>query len=531
MLMFNRMILCVSKQQVTAAIWRFGGLAQHQVFEHNETGLKAFQLFLQQHRHVNIDCVVDVIEEDYHLEILPHTRWRNRRDLVARKLSQTYRTTIFRTALYLDRDGTQVRQDDLFLFLALNQTEILKPWLEIIETEQAPLAGVYLISMVSQSLVKALKIKTRHLLLVEKLATGFRQSYLFKGQLRMSRLAPFPGHINDDSLQAFFESEIEKTKRYLLSQRLVNPTDAIQICMPRLVINHQYEIDETAVKDDFNFKYLDIRGVLKKLNLAPVAVANTPELLHMALAARFKRLPSLAPKKLIKSYQVNLLRQYLNIFSISILVIGLMIAAMHLVVNFNQENLFEVLKNKTHQQEVEYQKVAKDFPDTPLPSDDLERAVEIGKTLKSYQKTPVRMMQVLAEALVKVPEIQVNRLKWIQTHDANLQDSETTRTASHQFKNEQTASASLPANELYELVFLGGEIKRFNGDYRAALSMVNQLSEALKNDPNVGVVEIIQAPVNVSSYSSLEGSTTDEIEAKQSAAMFVLKVILKKEPQ
>jgi hypothetical protein len=61
--------------------------------------------------------------------------------------------------------------------------------------------------------------------------------------------------------------------------------------------------------------------------------------------------------------------------------------------------------------------------------------------------------------------------------------------------------------------------------------MVNQLSEALKNDPNVGVVEIIQAPVNVSSYSSLEGSTTDEIEAKHSAAMFVLKVILKKEPQ
>jgi hypothetical protein len=141
------------------------------------------------------------------------------------------------------------------------------------------------------------------------------------------------------------------------------------------------------------------------------------------------------------------------------------------------------------------------------------------------------MMQVLAEALVKVPEIQVNRLKWIQTHDANLQDSETTRIASHQFKNEQIASASLPANELYELVFLGGEIKRFNGDYRAALSMVNQLSEALKNDPNVGVVEIIQAPVNVSSYSSLEGSTTDEIEAKQSAAMFVLKVILNKEPQ
>jgi hypothetical protein len=87
----------------------------------------------------------------------------------------------------------------------------------------------------------------------------------------------------------------------------------------------------------------------------------------------------------------------------------------------------------------------------------------------------------------------------------------------------------LPTNELHEIVFLNAEIKRFAGDYRAALKSVNQLAERLKADANVAYVEILQAPVNVSSYTNLEGSTTDEIEAKQSAALFGLKVILKRE--
>jgi hypothetical protein len=58
---------------------------------------------------------------------------------------------------------------------------------------------------------------------------------------------------------------------------------------------------------------------------------------------------------------------------------------------------------------------------------------------------------------------------------------------------------------------------------------VNQLVDRLKSDAGVAYVEILQAPVNVSSYSNLEGSTTDEVEAKQSAAIFKLKIILKRE--
>ena len=38
------------------------------------------------------------------------------------------------------------------------------------------------------------------------------------------------------------------------------------------------------------------------------------------------------------------------------------------------------------------------------------------------------------------------------------------------------------------IVFINGEIKRFAGDYRAALNSVNQLAERLKADANVAYV-------------------------------------------
>ena len=527
-MIFGRIILCVSSEQLTAGYWRMGHLKDYQIFHNNPQDLDAFKAFLQLHSNTNIDCLVDAIEEDYRLEIFPHTRGKDRRDLIERKLTQAYRGSLFRTALFLDRQPAQKRKDDRFLFLGLNQTDFLKPWLEVIDAQQAPLAGVYLLSMVSQSLVKALKIKSRHLLLVEKLATGFRQSYLFKGELRMSRLATFPAEASAESLDHFYAEEIEKTQRYLLSQRFINQVEDIQIRMPVIPSPDNQFSSLVLNKTGLDFKLVDIGTMLKKLSISSRHLVELPELLHMAVLLKSSRLPSLAPLKLLSSYRVNLARQWLNILSFSILFFGLMFSAMHLKQVFNQEQMLESLKAKTHHQEIEYQKVAKDFPISPLPSDDLQRAVEIGSTLKSYQKMPTRVMQVLSKALITTPDIQVNRIKWMQTDDLRVRDIEAQSRGGQSNKEEQNLP-SFPSGYLYETVFLGCEIKRFSGDYRAALSLVNQLTEILKSDANVAYVEIVQAPVNVSSYSSLEGSTTDEVEAKQSAALFTLKLILHRE--
>lgn len=142
-------------------------------------------------------------------------------------------------------------------------------------------------------------------------------------------------------------------------------------------------------------------------------------------------------------------------------------------------------------------------------------------------------MYVLSQALEKIPQIQINRLRWVQTNDSAIKDDDKTVYAANvkdigaKDAGVTDPNLTLDANALSELAYVNGEIKDFTGDYRAALMTVNHLVDELKSNPQVAQVVMMQAPVNVSSYSNLQGSTTDQLSAQSNVASFKLRVLLK----
>ena len=93
------------------------------------------------------------------------------------------------------------------------------------------------------------------------------------------------------------------------------------------------------------------------------------------------------------------------------------------------------------------------------------------------------------------------------------------------------ASISAQPGALYEIGFVTAEILGFNGDYRAAINTVNRYVANLRADTRVAAVEVLQEPVNVSSFVDLKGSTADEQSMLTQSAHFKLKVILKSADQ
>jgi hypothetical protein len=93
----------------------------------------------------------------------------------------------------------------------------------------------------------------------------------------------------------------------------------------------------------------------------------------------------------------------------------------------------------------------------------------------------------------------------------------------------ENVTLALPADAtaLYEVGFVTAEIAGFSRDYRAALNMVNRYVANIKADARVANVEVLQEPVNVSSFADLQGSTADEQSTQKPPAYFKLKVILK----
>ncbi|CAG0987616.1 hypothetical protein MTYP_02102 [Methylophilaceae bacterium] len=527
--MFSKIILCATNNKLIAGRWQFGRLVMHQVFQNNQQGLDDFSRFLQNNSKINIYLLADAIEEDYRLETMPHASSGARREMVERKLNQLYRNTPYRTAHFINREKDK-RKDDRFLFVALNNTDFLQVWISVIEANQAPLVGVYLLPMVSQTLVRRMKLMAPHLILSESLSSGLRQTYFYDGRIRISRLAPYTAETPTSS-GYFYVVESEKTRLYLISKRFITRDTALSMVIPAHYENSEILCRDVELEQGIEATTIDLLRFAQGLKLEPVLLRENPELLHMHLLAIGYVPDNLAPDSLSKAHHVQLASRIINASTVVAVVAGVALSGFYLKASFDNTVQAEQAAIATRQQEQLYDDVAKNFPATRIPGNDLKTAVELERAIAANAKTPQRMMQVLSNAIEASPEIEINRLYWVMTNEPNPKDDD--RTGTLVVNAAENASLApgfvVDPNFLYEVAFVNGEIRRFNGDYRAALENVNRLAERIQAESGVAQVVVLQGPVNVSSYSNLQGSTTDERTAQQPAALFKLRVTLKHE--
>ena len=521
----KKLILCVTNTSLIAGLWHGSKLQSYQVFKNQDGDHTAFSQYLTQHINVNIYLIVDAIEEDYKLESLPHTTGNARREIVERKLNQFNRNSVYRTAHFINRAGDK-RKDDNFLFIALNNADFMQGWMDVIQALHAPLVGVYLLPMISQTSIRQMKLMAPNILLCERLGSGLRQTFLHNGRLRMSRLAPME-NIKPNQLAYFYLVEIEKTRLYLLSQRLISSETTLQMVLPAFDSSHEEIAHSISQDQGFECKTVDILAYAKNNHIAPDAVKLHPELLHMQLLANGNVPDSLAPSTFTKTHSLNKLCKNIYIAAASVGAIGALWAGLYFWQGHTQKNNISDITAQTTIQQHLYEQVAQNFPLTPIPSNDLKVAVELAQTIKSYDQTPRALMQVLSAAFEGSPEVALNRMRWVQSNQIEVKD-EGGAPATAANSNPQTVStAASDPTKLMQIGFVNAEIKGFTGDYRAALASVSRLVARLRENALVEQVTVLQEPVNVSSLANLQGSTTDEGATERTPAIFKLKVVLK----
>lgn len=520
----NKLVLCATSQSLLAGFWRADKLQGSQAFNNDAAGHEAFAEFLKQYVSTPVYLLADAVEEDYRLERVPHTTGAAKKELITRKLNQFYRGLEYRTAHFVNRD-TAKRKDDKYLFVALNNADFLQDWVNIAQEAKVQLVGIYLLPMLSQVLVKQLKLMAPHILLCEKLSSGLRQTYFHNGRLRMSRLVPnVPTAANQ--LGYFYLVETEKTRLYLISQRFITRETPLNLVLASLDGSTVHISQGISQEQGIECTDVNLSQITKSLNLPTKLIEQMPELLHMHLLACGHLVDNLAPAALTKEYDFGKLKQNIKAATLVLGMLGMFAAGGMLLQGLSFKSDLKDATQDTVLQQRRYDEAAKNFPVTTIGAEALKAAVELDKTISIYPKSPRLMMQVVSAALEQVPEVQLNRMHWALTNDINIKDDD---------KLISLPATNLPANtafaadaaKLYELAYLTAEISGFTGDYRAALSSVQKFVEKLKLDQNVAVVEVLQEPVNVSSFVNLQGSTTDEQATQTQPALFKLKVILK----
>lgn len=508
--MSAKIIVCVTAQCAIVAMFEGGRLGPCQELAASEVGQRAFGDLLHDHPGIPVHIMVDFVEEDYHAEVLPHASGFARQELVRRKLKQFYRGTPYYTARLQWRE-TDKRRDDHYLFAALTNAELLRPWLETLHLFRAPLAGIYLLPMVTQNLLARLELQAPDLLVVTWHNGGLRQSFFQDGQLKASRLAlADQEHANS---AADLAADIGKTRLYLNSLRLV----AREAKLTVLLLDSQDGMADLQrhLQSDAGFAAtlrLSHDELSARLGGVPL---RCPYALHMTALGLRPPAHNLAPASATRNFWRYRQRRLIYAASATITALALVWTGANLYQSRQLENATRQLEMETRTLQARYAEITKTFPQAPASAENLEKAVQLAIRIKQDQRTPQRAMLAVSRALETSPEIALDSLGW----KYGAAGPETDKSA--------PASPGGAAAGWRESIMVEGEIRPFHGDYRSAMASVNRFAAKMAQDPDIASASVVQMPLNIHSSNALSGNTLDAANNETARAEFKIKVVMK----
>lgn len=516
--MAAKILVSLTARSVRFALFAHGALTQLAGYDNGEAAWYAFGELLQQHPNTPVYLMLDTVEEEYRTEVLPHVRGGARREMLQRKLGQLFRTVPYRATWLQGREQVGgKRLDDVYLFLALLSGEWLRPYLDHIQRQRAPLAGIYLLPQVSQALATQLKCATSGALLVSCQQGGLRQSFFLNGRLRISRLTPFDlqndlqGDLQDEAaVVARYAEEIEKSRLFLYNSRLL-PREA-RLTVQVLDFDNSLTSLSTQLPQEpsLSCQCLKFEQVCVALGCAPAQLPRDSEALHMYLLGKYPPPVNLAASQLTGDFTAHRLRLGLYTASAALLALGVLWSGYNLYRGYADQGEIKGVMADTARYRTQYEEAARHFPTAPVSAEKLRRAVDAARHIQQLGRTPERFMQIVAQGLDAFPQVQLNRMDW--RYGAALAPQTNQAAAGEQWLQRGEIEA---------------EIRPFTGDYRSALSLIERFAVELRSQPEVAAVDIAKLPVDLDPGAVLRGSTQDNVATKPGAAQFKLNVVLK----
>ncbi len=450
--MKSRILLFLCAQRFQAQVWKNGSLSAERVFADTPQGKSEFAAFVAAQREPAL-LLTDLIEEDFRHEVVPHLRGKNRFDQQQRKFEQFYRNTAFRQAVLHERQQ-EGRRDDLMLFSALTNPQVITPWLEVMRQQRAALAGIYSVPSISMPLIE--HIQAEHILLLSwEKSAGLRQTYFNAKRLYLSRLSPVT---NGNAFGDVVAAETARTQQYLRSLSLLPAGQALQVYIICHAEDRPHLEQALPAMEGMAYNYLDIQQLARQVRSKDAYADSDATSLFLHLLASRPPASQYAPAEHRHFFILWQLRRRLFQLAALTAVVCLLWAGANVwegnALNEESKALAQqaqVLERRAHD-------ITRHFPHQLASPADMKSAVTALRTLNSYSLAPQAVWGGLSAVLDAFPRIRIDRLTW------------------------QTGAANTPASsELQGAgMVISGELEDWSGDYRDALDYLDSFQKALQ---------------------------------------------------
>lgn len=491
--------------------WQGHSLQSSIYFEPDDQGMDLFQSYLQSIGNVNLSMLVDLIEEEFRQIRMPHLLGNDKKEASKRQYIRLFRNSLFRSSQVQYREKTG-RKDDMVMFMGLTNPELLTPWLEILERNRASLVGIMTQPMISLRLLPLIDPEFREhcvILVSQQVPSNLRQTVFYKGHLILSRLVPiasfYQGNYAADVLR-----DIESTQRYMFSQRIVQRNELIKV---HILCNQRHfgELEQACIEQKvFDVELHEINQLLKrnKIEVPDELDFSSSLFIWLALKKRFENHYARFQDR--RYFFHRLTSQGLKLVALLLLSfsVGLTLVMAGQGLLFKQG--VKDIKNQQVRYQNKYDELNQSKVDLPASTQTLKATVETAEIIqKEYLRSPREALIAVSQQLSLFDDLRIKQLEWfIADNDQRASPQEVSwQTQKKRSRRRDRNAPPVRKNYkgYYEIILLSGEMLNFQGNYRYALSLLDDLEAALLESGQYYAVDVLERPIDTSTQSTLTG--------------------------
>ncbi len=489
-------------------------------FSSDEDGREQFTRCLTETNRSPIYILVDIVEEEYRQDVIPHVFGADRKSVLERKFSRLFRGTGYCYALTQGRE-TEGRKDDKVLLTAITKPDVIQPWVELIQEQTIPIAGIFSLPVLSQRLLKKIGAKGPNILLLSvQSASGLRQTFFRDRQIKISRLAPMP-RLGSVPYASHLMGELEKLRRYLNSLALISNEGPLEV----YILSHGEWLNELEqhCRDtvDEKFFLLDVADVGVRLGLEKKLTTAYSDTIFNQLLLDESPKNHYASTDETKYFTLHRARNGLLAASFLLLLGSMGLSGFNFLdaVSLKQQALDAEQKANFYQDR--YAMARQDLPPTPVEPHDIKTAVDIVDTLRHYKSSPLPLLKVIGGALEETPKVRLDAIDWYFAVDPNASGELNSR-RKQSVEGEQIERD--PKYSHYHIAVFRAHLQQFTGDFRGAIRQADELVKRLEQQPDVKHVKVTKYPLDVTPDASMSGTATEATASDD--ARFTVRIVL-----
>lgn len=494
-------------------------------FEPDTNGMDKFRQYLETAEKTATKLLVDVIEEDFRTEAIPHVYGKDRKAILHRQLDRHYRSS--NQYVYAEVIGRQKtgRKDDDVLIGGITNPYLIEPWVKIIEECGTPLSGIWTLPLLSKQLLPVVNAKRGPVLLVsQQVNSNLRQTFFRDGKMRSSRQSVINQDAEDISnIGSFAGPEVEMTTEFLRNQRLIAADEIMQVHV--LGSKEQLESLEAAfVSDALSEVHIhNISDIHEKMGLKDLSGKYADELFAWLCMSQTGLRGHYGAAKEYKQYYYKLGSAALYAMSVVIAMVALLITESNVSSSMEHLKSVELISDQAREYKRVYKKKFEAYEPVFTHARSMNSAVDLAdKIYRNSRISPLDFMIEVSEILTQsgLGTVHIDKIEWTieqYKEDAGVKEIS------------QNAADVTLEDQIQHVGILKGRINVSDTNYRGSVAQVNKIVYALLKHERIEEVEAIDMPVEVRSEKNFadESGVEASMGSNKIDGVFSLKIIMK----